>query len=596
MTVIAPKIERDWLAELRAAADDDVLFNALVVEIGKVAPGLRDKVIENVRERSGDEGVRWAERLFISPAVQPGVEPEVAKPDFRAQLGAAIGDQRAGPVKRRRIGEAPRHEAKAADEAVIGARPKLEGLALRLAQFAPKAEPKPTVSQPAPAPEVAPATSTGLVVTRQTPLAFQHTQNPSGLVASLENAIVALNVLALDCRYDEFHDRIIVKGHESAIRGDVYENLENITLKLRQTILIRFGFDPKEQFTFAALKLRCFDHIFDPVRDYLDGLQWDGRPRLDEWLTRYCGADDNDLNRAIARKMLTAAVRRVRSPGCKFDYIVVLEGEQGIGKSSLLKTLAAEENFSDNEILGLDKQEQQEAVQGVWIYEIGELDGIHKSDVTKVKLFASKTVDSARPAYGRSRVDRPRRCIFVATTNEDTYLRDTTGNRRFWPVKLSRIDLAAVARDRDQLWAEAAVVEAQSEPLVIAEALWPDAAVRQIARMEVDPWEDVIAKRLAQFQKGKIKIEGFVQSTNALSDPEWRVSTDFLLTDVLNLPKERQSNNHTKRLAGIMRGLGWVRPDCVIRFGKTVGRGFVKAPLALDGEVLPPREGCERCV
>jgi predicted P-loop ATPase len=120
--------------------------------------------------------------------------------------------------------------------------------------------------------------------------------------------------------------------------------------------------------------------------------------------------------------MLIAAVRRVRSPGCKFDYIVVLEGSQGVGKSSLLKILAGEDNFSDNEVLGLDKREQQEAIQGVWIYEIAELEGLGRSDVTKVKLFASKTVDSARPAYARSRVDRPRQGIFVATTNEETYL------------------------------------------------------------------------------------------------------------------------------------------------------------------------------
>ena len=413
---------------------------------------------------------------------------------------------------------------------------------------------------------------------------FQHSKSPAGIPASLENAMLAINGLNIDCRYDIFHDRIIVKGHECGVNGDVLENLENVTLKMRQAVLIRFGFDPGANFTFDALKLRCLDRVFDPVRDYLDGLRWDGKARLDGWLSRYCNADDTNLNRAIGRKMLLAGVRRVRVPGCKFDYIVVLEGPQGAGKSTLLKTLAGEENFSDNEILGLDKREQQEAIQGVWIYEISELDGLHKSDVTRVKLFASKTVDSARPAYGRSRVDRPRRGIFVATTNEETYLRDTTGNRRFWPVRVGTIDLGAVTRDRDQLWAEAVEVEAQGEGLVIPEGLWPEVAEQQQARMELDPWEDVLACRLAVLILNKQKMDGsFGLAADGTGKPEWRVSTDFLLTDVVGLPKERQFQTHTKRLASIMRGLGWSRPDTVLRIGKHVKRGFTK-PEGEKGE------------
>jgi len=344
-------------------------------------------------------------------------------------------------------------------------------------------------------------------------------------------------------------------------------------------VLDRFGFDPSPSFTLDALRLRCLDHIFDPVRDYLDGLRWDGIRRIDTWLVKYCRAEDTALNRAIGRKMLIAAVRRVKEPGCKFDYIVVLEGEQGIRKSSVLKILAGEDNFSDNEILGLHKREQQEAIQGVWIYEVAELEGLHKSEVTRVKLFASKTYDSARPAYGRSRVDRPRRCIFVATTNDNTYLRDTTGNRRFWPVCVGVIDLAAVARDRDQLWAEAVGAEAGGEPLVIPEKLWPDVAVQQEARMELDPWEDELSVTLARLMRNEFSfvLEGsFARAADKNGNPEWRASTDYLLTNVLSVPKERQHNNHNKRLAGIMRRLGWIRSEDVLRFGKVVKRGFIK--------------------
>jgi hypothetical protein len=425
---------------------------------------------------------------------------------------------------------------------------------------------------------------------KPSPLGFQHSKSPAGIPASLENAIIAIGMLGAECRYDVFHDRIIVKGHECGVRGDAHENLENVTLKVRQAVLERFGFDPSATYTLDALKLRCLDHIFDPVRDYLDGLRWDGVKRLDRWLVRYCGANDTPLNRAIGRKMLVAGVSRVREPGCKFDYIVVLEGRQGVGKSSLLRILAGEDNFSDNEILGLYKREQQEAIQGVWIYEVAELEGLSKSEVTKVKLFASKTVDGARPAYGRSRVDRPRRCIFVATTNEDIYLRDTTGNRRFWPVCVGVIDLAGVRKDRDQLWAEAAAAEGDGEGLVIPQQLWPDVAAQQEARMEVDPWEDTIARELARLIRlasrrveGSFVIEGsFAGAADANGNPEWRVSTDHLLTDVLSLPKERQNNNHTKRLAGIMRGLGWLRCETPMRFGKAVARGFRKPCVESD--------------
>jgi predicted P-loop ATPase len=442
------------------------------------------------------------------------------------------------------------------------------------------AKAKPSIAEPKPKPDPEPRIelpAKTLVEARRVPLSFQHSRSPTGIPASLENAIIAIDAIGAECRYDVFHDRIIVKGHECGVRGDAHENLENVTLKIRQAVLERFGFDPSAGYAFDALKIRCLDHIFDPVRDYVDGLEWDGIKRLDTWLVRYCKAKDTPLNRAIGRKMLVAAVRRVREPGCKFDYIVVLEGEQGVGKSSLLRVLAGEENFSDNEILGLQKREQQEAIQGVWIYEVAELDGLSKSEVTRVKLFASKTVDGARPAYGRSRVDRPRRCIFVATTNEDTYLRDTTGNRRFWPVQVGVIDLVAVRRDRDQLWAEAAAVEAGGEPLVIGQELWGDVAAQQQARMELDPWEDILLPVLGRLVSRGTLVDGsFAKGADANGDPEWRVSTEHLLTNVLSLPKERQNNNHTKRLAAIMRGLGWARSDEVLRFGKEVKRGFTK--------------------
>jgi hypothetical protein len=134
-----------------------------------------------------------------------------------------------------------------------------------------------------------------------------------------------------------------------------------------------------------------------------------------------------------------------------------------------------------------------------------------------------------------------------------------------------------------EIWAEAAVAEASGEPLVIPQQLWPDVAAQQEARMEVDPWEDTLAPVLARLiNRGKLIDGSFARGADGNGDPEWRVSTDHLLTNVLSLPKERQNNNHTKRLAGIMRGLGWLRSETPMRFGKAVARGFRKPCVEND--------------
>jgi Virulence-associated protein E-like domain len=520
----------------------------LVQERWSVARQKRAKKAEAEASFFGLEAQPRVEKAKEASVEEPRIEPQASVEEPKVEAKArpiteepksevlTVGDLLRLPPGKRNLVELVKEKER-----------RKAGVTLKIVEQR-KPEPEEPRIEPAAEPKIE-KTLRSLIQKPASPLGFQHSKNPTGIPASLENAITAIDTLGAECRYDVFHDRIIVKGHGCGIRGDAHGNLENVTLKVRQSVLERFGFDPSAGFILDALRLRCLDHIFDPVRDYLDELVWDGVKRLDSWLVRYCKAEDTSLNRAIGRKMLVAGVRRVREPGCKFDYIVVLEGAQGVGKSTLLKLLAGEDNFSDNEILGLYKREQQEAIQGVWIYEVAELEGLVKSEVTKVKLFASKTVDSARPAYGRSRVDRPRRCIFVATTNEDTYLRDTTGNRRFWPVRVGTIDLVAVKRDRDQLWAEAAAAEASGEGLVIGQELWGDAETQQQARMELDPWEDTIARELARLirlairKEGPFMLEGsFAEAADGNGDPEWRVSTDYLLSGVLRLPEERQNN------------------------------------------------------
>lgn len=194
----------------------------------------------------------------------------------------------------------------------------------------------------------------------------------------------------------------------------------------------------------------------------------------------------------------------------------------------------------------------------------------------------------ARSAYGHGRIDRPRRCVFVATTNEDTYLRDATGNRRFWPVKVGIIDLAGITRDRDQLWAEAAALEAQGEPLTIPEVLWSEAAIEQKARREPDLWEDAITGHLDPLMKKQIGagLEG--RWAIAVDDGglrQFRVSTAYVL-EFLGISHDRQSDAASKRLANVMKEMGWTRHENVIRIvGKTC-RGFTKT-LEVAPNVIP---------
>jgi hypothetical protein len=371
--------------------------------------------------------------------------------------------------------------------------------------------------------------------------------------ASMRNTVLGLQRLEFTFSHDLFRHRKVVNGamlddHEGEISDDA-------CAMLRAFIIEKFNFDPKAENVRDAVTQLCLEHTFHPIRQMLDALTWDGIPRVDDWLVRYMGAEDTPLNRVVGRIMLVAAVRRVREPGVKFDTIVILEGKQGTGKSTALQILAGPGLHSDNEILTLDTKAQMEAMEGVWIYELSEMSGLNKSEVDRMKAFASRDVDRARMSYGRFSEARGRQTIFIGTTNEHKYLKDRTGNRRFLPVKTGEIDLEALRRDRDLLWAEAAKLEAEGVSIVLPQELWVAAAAEQEERLEDDPWQE----RLTSV-RGK-----------AVGD-EVRVPTFHLLTEVLGIPIERLHNGHGKRLAALMRELGW-EPGKFKVAGKTM-RGF----------------------
>ena len=387
--------------------------------------------------------------------------------------------------------------------------------------------------------------------------------------ATCANACVAILALKVECGYDIFHGRLLVEGH--AIEQWAGELSDHAIQMLRVMIQKTFQFDPGPQNTHDATVQLCLQNRFDPVLDYLDGLSWDGKPRLDKWFIQYLGAEDTELNRVMGRLSLVAAVRRARQPGCKFDQIIVLEGQEGTQKSTAIATMAGDDNFSDQTILGLDDRTQMERLKGKWIYEIADLAGMNRSEVEVVKAFASRTADRARPAYGRHVVEQPRRCVLFATTNDDAYLKSQTGNRRFWPVKTGRINLEALRRDRDQLWAEAAKAEATGESIALPERMWAKARVEQDKRLEHDPWDDILDAAKGEIYK-------------APDADEERIASCDLLLEYLKIPAERATKEAERKLAQCMRRLGWDGPKKMRIHGKPQ-RGYHRFVPLKEGAV-----------
>lgn len=349
-----------------------------------------------------------------------------------------------------------------------------------------------------------------------------------------------------------------------SFQGDISDDA---CAMLRVAFTDQFKFDVGKMNILDAAQVLCVQNSIHPIREYLAQTIHDDVARIDRFFVDYMEAEDTPLNRAIGRLFFVAAVRRVRSPGCKFDTMIILEGIQGTGKSTALRILAGEENFSDQNIFAMDQKTQAEGLQGVWIFEVAELSGMRHADVSAVKALLSRPVDQIRPAYARYRERWPRQSVFIATTNDDRYLKDDTGNRRFLPIKTGMIDLQAIERDRDQLWAEAAELEADGVSIELPKELWDDAKVAQDARMPIDPWLDTLSE-----------IAGTV-AENGIE----RISSKDLFGDLnLNISAGRVKDYDAKHAAKIMRELGWEGPKAIRIRGKVL-RGYERPNSSKDG-------------
>lgn len=241
---------------------------------------------------------------------------------------------------------------------------------------------------------------------------------------------------------------------------------------------------------------------FHPVQEYLNSLQWDGCARLTTWLSTYCGSPDNLYTQTVGRKWLISAVARALSPGCKADCMLILEGRQGRGKSTALNILGGD--WYTDQIKDLQSNDASLQASRVWIIEIGELDVFKKSEVTAMNAFITRKIDQFRPPYGRHVQTFNRQCVFAGSTNQKKYLNDETGARRFWPVACSIIDNDALARDRDQLWAEAVYAYNNHENWWIDDFDALSAANSEsAARFIDDPWaEKIVPWAFERFSAG----------------------------------------------------------------------------------------------
>ena len=327
---------------------------------------------------------------------------------------------------------------------------------------------------------------------------------------------------------------------------------------------------------------------FDPIRSYLDKLKWDGNPRVDTLLIDYLAAEDTELTRAVTRKTLCGAIARAYRPGTKFDTMLIFAGKQGLGKSLLWKKLG-KEWFSDS-LTSFKGKDGMEQLQGRWIIEIGELAAFRRSDVNDLKQFISKTDDTYRGAYKAEVENLPRRCIFVGTTNDSTYLRDTTGNRRYWPVYQqdgvmpTKRSWDLTDEDIDQIWAEAKFLWENGETLYLDKDLSEEMLKQQERAMDEDPRKDLIVAYLEKpvpkdwYQRNAEQRAEFLDNEDA-----WelgvmkmhKVCAAWIWEDVFRKSVERMDLIDARMINSILDSLpDWSRRR--VRIKGRVHKGFAR--------------------
>lgn len=345
----------------------------------------------------------------------------------------------------------------------------------------------------------------------------------------------------------------------------------------------------------SALDIHAATHAFNEVQDYINGLTWDGVPRLDTLLIDYLGAKDTAYNRAVCRKSFTGAIARAMTPGCKYDTMLILAGPQGLGKSTLLDKMSR--GWFNDSIRTFEGKEASELLQGVWLVEVAELDAFRRTDIARIKQFLSLKADRYRAAYGRHVKELPRCCVFFGTCNEMEFLQDTTGNRRFWPVDVGEETATkSVFRDLpdetiNQLWAEAKMRWQTGEKLYLTGALDAEAKIKQEEHREASVREGLIMEfaerqvpadwakwsldRRRDFWAGAARTqEG---ATLELVERD-RITAIEVWCELFNGSMRDMKPADTREINGVLGMMkGWKRNGNPLRFGPyNLQRGFIR--------------------
>jgi predicted P-loop ATPase len=360
------------------------------------------------------------------------------------------------------------------------------------------------------------------------------------LICNQANAVIALEALLPEhFAFDEMLQAAVLmlpldeedNFTQRAVRDADISLLQN---RLQHVGFMRMGWDTIHR----AIEVVSERRKFHPVRSYLEGLKWDGRQRLPGFLSTYLGTAHSAYEEAIGTMFLISMVARIMRPGCKADHLLVLEGPQGALKSTACNILGGDW-FSDHLPDITAAKDASQHLRGKWLIEVAEMHAMGRAEATQLKSFITRQVERFRPSYGRLEVVEPRQCVFIGTTNKTAYIRDETGGRRFWPVKTGPINVVELARDRDQLFAEALQRFSNDEHW------WPDKDFEQkhimpeqVSRYEADAWEDFIRDYIG----GKTKVTIGEVAKNAL---------------FIEAPKIGTADQ--RRIAAALEQLGWKR-------------------------------------
>jgi hypothetical protein len=366
-------------------------------------------------------------------------------------------------------------------------------------------------------------------------------------------------------RFDQFSHRILwTKPAPWFKTTDEWSDEDAIEFKsmLSTELSMDFGVPTVHEVAVVCASERAFH----PVREYLESCKWDGIPRLDTWLSRYCGALDSEYTRFVGRKVLVAAVSRVFRPGCKFDHVMVTEGRQGLGKSYMWEVLASPW-FTDAP-LNIQDKSAVEILHGKWVVELAEMDALTKYESHTIKGFLTRCEDRCRMAYDRKAKNFPRQNIFVGSINpeETGWLKDKTGNRRYWPVAVNDIDLKNLKIDRDQLWAEALIAFERGEILYVDSDRMQRLMQEEIStRMQEDPWFNIIENYL------HATATEYLNTKNEIV-----VTPSEMFTQGVGGNSANFKTAEASRVASILKTLGFVKGKTSGKLGYSYSKPYIR--------------------